>query len=172
MPNLKSFFPHKGRRSSTPADSPTFFGQGDGISHYVEQDPTVGEWLRDVIPNGSQVIRYLSNLFPFSRWIFSYNLRWLLGDMIAGITVGLVVIPQGMAYAKLAGLPVQFGLYTSFMGALVYWYVFPNFNPAFLTKYFQDLRNLKRYQHRPRGGPLDGDWSNSHRSARDSSERI
>jgi sodium-independent sulfate anion transporter 11 len=41
--------------------------------------------------------------------------------MIAGITVGLVVIPQGMAYAKLAGLPVQFGLYTSFMGALVYW---------------------------------------------------
>jgi sodium-independent sulfate anion transporter 11 len=38
-----------------------------------------------------------------------------------GVTVGVVVIPQGMAYAKLAQLPVQFGLYSSFMGALVYW---------------------------------------------------
>jgi len=38
-----------------------------------------------------------------------------------GITVGAVVVPQGMAYAKLAELPVQFGLYSSFMGVLVYW---------------------------------------------------
>ncbi|TLD39523.1 sulfate permease-like protein [Venturia nashicola] len=121
MPNLKSLLPHRLRRSSAPADTPTFLGQGDGISHYVEHDPTVGEWFRDATPNGHQVIAYLSSLFPFSRWIFSYNLRWLLGDLIAGITVGLVVIPQGMAYAKLAGLPVQFGLYTSFMGALSYW---------------------------------------------------
>ena len=38
-----------------------------------------------------------------------------------GITVGCVVIPQGMAYAKLAELPVQYGLYASFMGVLIYW---------------------------------------------------
>ena len=38
-----------------------------------------------------------------------------------GITVGAVVVPQGMAYAKLAELPVQFGLYSSFMGVLIYW---------------------------------------------------
>ena len=38
-----------------------------------------------------------------------------------GITVGAVVVPQGMAYATLAGLPPQFGLYSSFMGVLVYW---------------------------------------------------
>lgn len=39
-----------------------------------------------------------------------------------GITIGAVVIPQGMAYAKLAELPVQYGLYSSFMGVLVYWF--------------------------------------------------
>lgn len=36
--------------------------------------------------------------------------------------MGAVVIPQGMAYAKLAALPVEFGLYSSFMGVLCYWF--------------------------------------------------
>lgn len=40
----------------------------------------------------------------------------------SGVTVGAVVVPQGMAYAKLAELPVQYGLYSSFMGVLVYWF--------------------------------------------------
>jgi sodium-independent sulfate anion transporter 11 len=39
----------------------------------------------------------------------------------SGMTIGAVVVPQGMAYAKLANLPVQFGLYSSFMGDLLYW---------------------------------------------------
>lgn len=39
-----------------------------------------------------------------------------------GITVGCVVVPQSMAYAKLAELDVQFGLYSSFMGVLIYWF--------------------------------------------------
>jgi sodium-independent sulfate anion transporter 11 len=39
-----------------------------------------------------------------------------------GITVGAVVVPQSMAYAKLANLPVEFGLYSSFMGVLIYWF--------------------------------------------------
>ena len=54
-------------------------------------------------------------------WVPRYNLRWLLGDGIAGVTVGLVVIPQAMAYAQLAGLSPDFGLYTSFVGAASYW---------------------------------------------------
>lgn len=33
-----------------------------------------------------------------------------------------MVVPQGMAYAKLANLPVEFGLYSSFMGVLIYWF--------------------------------------------------
>lgn len=38
-----------------------------------------------------------------------------------GITVGAVVVPQSMGYAKLANLPVQYGLYTSFIGVVIYW---------------------------------------------------
>jgi sodium-independent sulfate anion transporter 11 len=40
----------------------------------------------------------------------------------SGITVGAVVVPQGMAYAQLAQLPVEYGLYSSFMGVLIYWF--------------------------------------------------
>lgn len=39
-----------------------------------------------------------------------------------GMTVGAVVVPQSMAYAQLAQLPVEFGLYSSFMGVLIYWF--------------------------------------------------
>lgn len=48
-------------------------------------------------------------------------MQWFVGDLVAGVTVGAVVVPQGMAYAKLATLPVQYGLYSSFVGVVVYW---------------------------------------------------
>ena len=43
-------------------------------------------------------------------------------DLLSGITVGAVVVPQSMAYAALANLDPQFGLYSSFMGVLIYWF--------------------------------------------------
>ena len=51
-------------------------------------------------------------------------LTMFLGNVLtcSGVTVGAVVVPQGMAYAKLAQLPVEFGLYSSFMGVLIYWF--------------------------------------------------
>lgn len=94
----------------------------DSSDSYVETEPTAIEWIQSVIPTGRQLLTYLRNLFPFTHWIFRYNLQWFLGDLVAGITVGAVVVPQGMAYAKLAELPVQFGLYSSFMGVLIYWF--------------------------------------------------
>lgn len=89
---------------------------------YNEPEPTSVEWIREVAPSGRQVLNYFISLFPFLNWIGRYNLQWLFGDLVAGITVGAVVVPQGMAYAKLAELPVQYGLYSSFMGVLVYWF--------------------------------------------------
>ncbi|KAK4943813.1 hypothetical protein LTR10_016716 [Elasticomyces elasticus] len=80
---------------------------------YVEEEPRTIDWLRDLVPSSAFWLRY---------WITRYNLQWLYGDLVAGITVGAVVVPQGMAYAKLAELPVQFGLYSSFMGVLIYWF--------------------------------------------------
>ncbi|KAL2129468.1 hypothetical protein VTI74DRAFT_7770 [Chaetomium olivicolor] len=60
-------------------------------------------------------------IFLFAEWLPRYNLAWLAGDSVAGLTVGFVVIPQAMAYALLAGLSPEYGLYTSFVGAVLYW---------------------------------------------------
>ena len=47
---------------------------------------------------------------------------WIMLTFYPGITIGAVVVPQGMAYASLAQLPVEYGLYSSFMGVLIYWF--------------------------------------------------
>ncbi|WAA67492.1 SulP family inorganic anion transporter [Microbacterium oxydans] len=57
-------------------------------------------------------------------WLFStldgYQQKWIVKDVIAGLSAGAVVIPQGMAYATIANLPVQVGLYTCILPMLVY----------------------------------------------------
>lgn len=60
----------------------------------------------------------LFRLFPFLRW-FPLRREALRSDFIAGITVSLILIPQSMAYATLAGLPVVYGLYASFLPVIV-----------------------------------------------------
>ena len=57
-------------------------------------------------------------LFPFLRW-FPMTGVSLRADLIAGITVSLILVPQSMAYAQLAGLPVVYGLYASFVPVIV-----------------------------------------------------
>lgn len=91
------------------------------VETYVEREPTAAEWLSQFKPSARATKRYIRSLFPFWDWIFHYNLTWLFGDFIAGVTVGFVVIPQGMAYAQLAQLPPEYGLYTSFVGFILYW---------------------------------------------------
>ncbi|WP_439849170.1 SulP family inorganic anion transporter [Thioalkalicoccus limnaeus] len=62
----------------------------------------------------------LGRLFPFLGWIGELkNTRTLRADLIAGITVALVLVPQSMAYAQLAGLPVHYGLYAAFLPPIV-----------------------------------------------------
>ncbi|KAJ0033263.1 hypothetical protein NQD34_000370 [Periophthalmus magnuspinnatus] len=57
---------------------------------------------------------------PILTWLPQYNLKWLKMDVLAGLTVGLTTVPQALAYADVAGLPVQFGLYSAFMGGFIY----------------------------------------------------
>ncbi|KAL4730023.1 hypothetical protein ACLX1H_002053 [Fusarium chlamydosporum] len=92
----------------------------NGNSFY-ETEPTSAEWVKEQIPSKQDLITYGVSLFPFLNWISHYNLQWFAGDLVAGITIGAVVVPQGMAYAMLANLEPQFGLYSSFIGALIYW---------------------------------------------------
>lgn len=106
---------------------------------FVEQPPSAGEYFRELAPSGRDVLGYIKSLFPFLYWIGKYNMQWFAGDLVAGksvpvpslrhtlltragITIGAVVVPQGMGYASLANLDPQFGLYSSFMGVLIYWF--------------------------------------------------
>jgi MFS superfamily sulfate permease-like transporter len=61
----------------------------------------------------------LTKIFPFLGWFKGYNAKSLQIDLLAGLTVALVLIPQSMAYAQLAGLPAYYGLYAAFLPPMV-----------------------------------------------------
>ena len=61
----------------------------------------------------------IKRLFPFLDWFKDYNSGTFRIDLLAGITVALVLIPQSMAYAQLAGLPAYYGLYAAFLPPIV-----------------------------------------------------
>ncbi|MEW6067443.1 MAG: SulP family inorganic anion transporter [Nitrospirota bacterium] len=61
----------------------------------------------------------VSRIFPFLTWLKTYNVAHFKADAIAGLTVALVLIPQSMAYAQLAGLPAYYGLYASFLPPMI-----------------------------------------------------
>lgn len=57
---------------------------------------------------------------PSLEWIKNYKRSYLNGDLVAGLTVGVMLIPQGMAYAMIAGLPPIYGLYASIIPIVIY----------------------------------------------------
>ncbi len=59
-------------------------------------------------------------MFTIIDQIKESTLKTLWGDLFAGLTVAIMVIPQGMAYASIAGLPAVYGLYASIVPILVY----------------------------------------------------
>jgi SulP family sulfate permease len=61
----------------------------------------------------------LARIFPFVGWFRGYSKATLRADVISGLTVALVLIPQSMAYAQLAGLPPYYGLYAAFLPPMV-----------------------------------------------------
>ncbi|CAH1376845.1 unnamed protein product [Tenebrio molitor] len=65
---------------------------------------------------GALLRRHISIL----QWLPKYTKADVVADFIAGLTVGLTMMPQSIAYANLAGLPAQYGLYTAFIGSFTY----------------------------------------------------
>ena len=63
--------------------------------------------------------KLLASALPFTGWFDNYNFGKFRVDLIAGITVALVLIPQSMAYAQLAGLPPYYGLYAAFLPPMI-----------------------------------------------------
>ncbi|XP_046420105.1 sodium-independent sulfate anion transporter-like [Neodiprion fabricii] len=68
----------------------------------------------------TQLAKYGKRRLPILAWAPGYRPTWILQDMLAGITVGLTAIPQGIAYGIVAGLNPEYGLYSAFMASFVY----------------------------------------------------
>ena len=62
----------------------------------------------------------MKKIFPILDWLPKYKTSFLKGDLSAGLTVGIILIPQGIAYAIIAGLPPIYGLYTALVPQIVY----------------------------------------------------
>ncbi|MBT3628164.1 MAG: sodium-independent anion transporter, partial [Rhodospirillaceae bacterium] len=62
----------------------------------------------------------IAHYLPILDWLGNYRKSDLSGDLIAGLIVTIMLVPQGMAYAMLAGLPPQVGLYASVLPLILY----------------------------------------------------
>ncbi|KAF5740256.1 sulfate transporter 1.2-like [Tripterygium wilfordii] len=85
----------------------TFFAD-DPLRHFKDQ------------PKSKKIILGIQAVFPIFEWGRKYNLTKLRGDIIAGLTIASLCIPQDIGYAKLANLDGQYGLYSSFVPPLIY----------------------------------------------------
>ena len=65
-------------------------------------------------------MRLVRRYVPVVAWLPHYDRRWLAADAVAGVSVWALVVPQALAYATLAGVPVQYGLYTAFAALIAY----------------------------------------------------
>lgn len=81
------------------------------LSSDVEQPFTASQ-----LKKKSNCIGLITQRVFILSWIRTYGKDAILSDMIAGTTVGLTMIAQAIAYAALAGLPSQYGLYSAFVG--------------------------------------------------------
>ena len=63
---------------------------------------------------------HIKQHIPILQWLPNYKRSWLKNDLFAGMTIGVILIPQGIAYAIIAGLPPIYGLYTAMIPQIVY----------------------------------------------------
>ncbi|KAK4948151.1 hypothetical protein LTR10_013205 [Elasticomyces elasticus] len=63
---------------------------------------------------------YVLEKFPIIGWLPRYDYKWIINDCVAGLTLAVMLIPQGLAYAKIATIPVQWGLMSAWLPAVLY----------------------------------------------------
>jgi hypothetical protein len=86
---------------------------------------TIRYMKKNYKPSRECTKRYIINRLPIIDWLFrNYNVReYLLKDIVTGLTIGVVQIPQSMAYAMMADLPPVNGLYVAFITVMVYFFL-------------------------------------------------
>uniref|UniRef100_A0A915NKR1 Sulfate_transp domain-containing protein n=1 Tax=Meloidogyne floridensis TaxID=298350 RepID=A0A915NKR1_9BILA len=71
--------------------------------------------------SGKNMTNFFLNFFPILQWLPNYEWKnWFASDIVGGIVTGVMHVPQGIAYAQLAGVDAVVGLYTSFFPPLIY----------------------------------------------------
>ncbi|XP_027398163.1 solute carrier family 26 member 10 isoform X3 [Bos indicus x Bos taurus] len=120
--DLKSPLSAKFREPLTETRFQQLFGDAEQEPELLAEPRWSRLWRRRASAcSGPGAWRLLLARLPPLRWLPHYRWRaWLLGDAVAGLTVGIVHVPQGMAFALLTSVPPVFGLYTSFFPVLIY----------------------------------------------------
>src|ERR1043166_3071989 len=72
------------------------------------------------VPRVTGTSAWWRTIFPPAQWIPAYQSNWLASDLVAGITLAAYAVPVSLAYATLAGLPPQVGVYGYLFGGLGY----------------------------------------------------
>jgi SulP family sulfate permease len=72
----------------------------------------------------------IARLFPITKDLLTYNRSTLFSDLIAGVSIAVIVIPQGLAYAMIAGLPPIYGLYAALIPQLIHGIMGTSRHPA------------------------------------------
>ncbi|XP_078128308.1 sulfate anion transporter 1 [Sander vitreus] len=90
-----------------------------------QRQPTVSvlksKLKQGVTCSGPRVRSTLTGFFPVVRWLPKYKLReYVWGDLMSGVIVGIILVPQAIAYCLLAGVEPIYGLYTSFYANIIY----------------------------------------------------
>ncbi|KAL0935860.1 sulfate permease [Colletotrichum truncatum] len=96
-------------------------GKIEAVKNEIVTDTSTSR-ARDFIVSGAPKLPsaagvYLLEKVPIVQWLPKYSPKWLITDFIAGLTVGVMLIPQSLAYAKIATIPIANGLYSSWLPA-------------------------------------------------------
>ncbi|KAI3330419.1 sulfate permease [Ustulina deusta] len=85
--------------------------------HNLNRVKKYAEIVPQKLPSAAK--QYFLDKLPIAQWLPRYSPSWLVSDFMGGLTIGVMLIPQGLSYAKIATIPIEHGLYSSWIPAAV-----------------------------------------------------
>ncbi|KAG7018734.1 Sulfate transporter 3.1, partial [Cucurbita argyrosperma subsp. argyrosperma] len=115
MGNEEIESPH---RVAIPPTKPFLVSLGANLKETFFPDDPFKQFKNQ--PIGAQILLWLKYFIPFLEWAPRYTFNFFKADLVAGITIASLAVPQGISYANLATIPPIIGLYSSFVPPLIY----------------------------------------------------